>query len=145
MLSRTIVKGRLVKEPILKKKTTDDRTIKWAYYRLAVNNSQGRADYLNCVVFGWEADFIATYGKQGTAVIVSGRLKDNPYTDREGNRIHAVQLIVDVQGLCANWKGQEIKLERMFSHKQDFPALTIQDMEELMEEMEKECVPMFRT
>ena len=138
MLSRTIVKGRLVKDPVFNKKITADRTIKWAYYRLAVNNSQNGADYLNCVVFGWEAEFIAAYGKQGTSVIVSGRMKDNSHTDKGGKRMSAVQLIVDAQGLCANWKGQEIKPERMFSHKQDFPALTIQDMEELMKEMEKE-------
>lgn len=33
-------------------------------------------------------------------------------------------MIVDAQGLCANWKGQEIQPKRVFSHQQDFPVLT---------------------
>ncbi len=140
MLSRTIIKGRLVKAPVLKKKTKDGRTIQWSLYRLAINSSHDEVDYLNCVVFGYEAEFITAYGKKGTTVIVSGRIKDNSYTDRDGRVINALQLIVDAQGLCANWKGQEIQPKRVFSHQQDFPVLTIEDMEVLLKETRKERV-----
>lgn len=130
MLSRTVLKGRLVRDPMLKKKIVDERTVKWAFYRLAVNTSREYADYINCVSFGWNAEFIVRHAKKGTAVIVSGRLRSYAYDKLSGEKVSAVQLLVDTQGLCANWiNGQEMEPERRMAHEQDFPELTLEDLE----------------
>ena len=136
MLSRTVLKGSLVKDPMLKKKIVDERTIKWAFYRLAVNTSREYADYINCVSFGWNAEFIARHAKKGTAVIVSGRLRSYAYDKLSGEKVSAVQLLVDTQGLCANWiNGQEMEPERLMAHEQDFPELTLEDLKILEADM----------
>ena len=106
MLSRTVLKGRLVRDPMLKKKIVDERTV------------------------GWNAEFIVRHAKKGTAVIVSGRLRSYAYDKLSGEKVSAVQLLVDTQGLCANWiNGQEMEPERRMAHEQDFPELTLEDLE----------------
>ena len=141
MLSRTLLKGRLVREPVLKKKKVNERTIKWAYYRIAVNSSREDADYLNCVAFDWNAEFITRYAKKGTTVMVSGRLRSYVYDNPNGEKVSAVQLLVDTQGLCANWINvPETGPERIMSPEQDIPELTLEDLK-LLDEYTVAAIP----
>lgn len=124
-----VVSGRVVKTPTFMKKSKKDRVVKWAYYRLAVNQDN-RTDYLNCVAFGWQAEFVRKYVKKGTLLLVTGRLRNYEYTDKRGEAIPAVQMIVDAQGLCDKWIEQDEEvLERIYTHAQDFPVVTEEDFE----------------
>lgn len=143
MFSKTVLNGRLVKEPVLRNKTKNGRVVKWTYYRLAVNRNGGDgADFINCVAFGWQAEFAKQYMKQGTGILVAGRLRNYSYRDKNGICIPTVQLLVEIQGLCGNWcMNQDNAPERIFDHSQDFPAITEQDLE-VMEEYEyRHCLP----
>lgn len=135
MLSYTVVNGRLVKDPVLKQKEKNGKKIKWSYYRLAVNRDQGEeADFINCVAFGCQAEFAKQYMKQGTRILVVGRIRSYSYEDRLGNRVQSAQLLIYEQGLCGNWirKPEDVS-ERIFSHAQDFPVILPEDLEMLVE------------
>lgn len=72
MLNRVTLKGRLVKTPELRKRERW-KIILWAYYRLAVNRKGLEADFINCVVFGREAEFIKKYAKRNFDI----RIREN--------------------------------------------------------------------
>ncbi len=133
MLSNTIANGRLVKDPVLRQKSKKGRIIKWAYYRIAIGQDESdRTDFLNCVAFGRQAEFVRQYMKQGTEVLVVGRLRNYEYTDDVGNQIPALQLLVKVQGVCGKWiEGSDAAPERVFSHAQDFPMIAPGDLDAL--------------
>ena len=72
-------------------------------YTLAVNRIFKRsqdgqeADFINCVVFGKAAEFAEKYLKQGTKIVVSGRIQTGSYTNKEGQKIYTTEVIVDEQ------------------------------------------------
>lgn len=126
MFSQTILQGRLVKAPELHSKGTGCKEIMWAWYRLAVSREysipgQPGADFIPCVAFGKRAEFIAKYGQRGTLLLVSGRIETGSYINKEQIRIPTVQLRVERQELCANWRHHEEAPERMLAHNQDYP------------------------
>ena len=57
-------KGEISKDTGIEKKEKDGKIILWAYYRLAVNRKGLEANFINCVVFGREAEFIKKYAKK---------------------------------------------------------------------------------
>ena len=62
--------------------------------------------------------------------MVSGHLHSYVNDNRIRERISTVQLLVDVQELCANWNNeQESGLERFMSYDQGFVELTLEDLE----------------
>jgi single-strand DNA-binding protein len=58
----------------------------------------GEATFLRCSVWGDVADNVAASLVKGTRVIVTGRYKQRPYEDREGNKRTSTELEVDEIG-----------------------------------------------
>lgn len=82
--------------------------------RLAVNSRQKTGDtwgekpnYFDIVLFGKQAENAAQYLEKGRPVAVSGRLDWREYTDKDGNRRQAVQVVADeVQYLGGRQDGE---------------------------------------
>lgn len=96
-MNRTILCGRIVRDPELR-----DGATKVARYTLAVDrkikrDNEPTADFINCVAFGKSAEFIDKYCKKGTKLIVSGRIQTGSYTNKEGNRVNTFDIIIDEQ------------------------------------------------
>ncbi|MEI1886365.1 single-stranded DNA-binding protein, partial [Staphylococcus aureus] len=78
MLNRTILVGRLTRDPELR---TTQSGVNVASFTLAVNrtftNAQGEreADFINCVVFRRQADNVNNYLSKGSLAGVDGRLQ----------------------------------------------------------------------
>ena len=53
------------------------------------------ADFFNCTSFGKQAEFVERYLKKGTKVVVSGRLQNNNYTNKEGQKVYDVRIMVE--------------------------------------------------
>lgn len=88
-----ILTGRLTRDPEVRYgKETDV-----AHFTLAVDgfeNGEKTADFFDCVAFGNLAKFADDYLKKGTLVNVCGRLKNNNYTDRDGNKRYSTQVML---------------------------------------------------
>lgn len=70
-----------------------------ANYRLAVNRPKTKdapdvADFFNCAAFGKAGEFVDNYLKKGTKILVSGRLQQDSWMDRNGNQRSAVKIVV---------------------------------------------------
>ncbi len=93
--------GRLTRDPEIRY-SQGANSLAIARYSLAVNRSFKRegepdADFFNCTAFGRNAEFAEKYLKQGTRILISGRIQQDNYTNKEGQKVYSVQVIVDEQ------------------------------------------------
>ncbi len=53
------------------------------------------ADFFNCTAFGKQAEFIERYLHKGTKVVLCGRIQNDNYTNKEGQMVYSVRVMVD--------------------------------------------------
>ena len=53
------------------------------------------ADFFDCTVFGKQAEFVEKYLKKGTKVVLDGRLQNDNYTNKEGQKVYGTRIVVD--------------------------------------------------
>lgn len=74
-----------------------------ANFSLAVSRSwrgqdgqqQDQTSFINCVAWGKPGEIIAQYVKKGSPLLVSGRLDQRSYEDKDGNKRTAVEVVVE--------------------------------------------------
>lgn len=88
--------GRLTKEPE-SKATPSGVTV--AVFALAVDrrfkdkNGERQTDFISCVAWRQQADFIAKYIKKGTKIVVQGELQTRTY-EKEGHKVYITEVVV---------------------------------------------------
>lgn len=98
-MNKVMLMGRLTKNPEIKFAGKDNDMVV-ARYTLAVNRryrkegEQG-ADFISCVTFGKSAEFAQKYLRKGMKIVVSGRINTGNYTDKEGKKVYATDVIVE--------------------------------------------------
>ena len=99
MLNKVFLQGRLVADPELRH-TQQGTPV--ASYRLAVDrgykskdsNAQN-TDFVNIVSWRNTAEFVSRYFTKGRMMLVEGRLQMRDYTDKDGNRRVAAEVVTD--------------------------------------------------
>ena len=128
-MNKIILCGRLTRDPDLR--TNGDNNI--ARYSLAVDRRFKRegepdADFFNCTVFGKGADFAEKYLRQGTKVLITGRLQSDNYTNKDGQKVYGWQVIVEEQEFAESKKAQEQHSElREPKNEENLPFVDIAD------------------
>lgn len=56
---------------------------------------QEQTSFINCVAWGKTGDIIAQYVQKGAPLLVSGRLTQRSYEDKEGNKRSATEVVVE--------------------------------------------------
>lgn len=109
-MNKTIMMGRLTKDPEIRS-TKDGKAI--ARFSLAVDRrtKEKMADFFNCTAFGKSAEFAEKYLKKGTKILLTGRLQNDEYTNRDGAKVTATQIIVEEMEFAES-KGTEPKEEK---------------------------------
>ena len=59
-------------------------------------SSYGRKSF-GCVAFGRSAEFAERYLRQGTKIVVTGRIQTGSYTNRDGQRVYTTDVVVEDQ------------------------------------------------
>jgi len=95
--NRIILVGRLTRDPELRATPDGTSVVRFA---IAVNRpvrpgTEEQVDYFDIVAFRQLADTVANYTTKGRLVLVEGRLQTRSYTDREGNRRKAYEVVAD--------------------------------------------------
>ena len=98
-MNKVIMMGRLTRDPEVRYSQGASQTA-IARFSLAVDRRWKRegepdADFFNCTVFGRQADFVEKYLRQGTKVVVTGRIQNDNYTNKDGQKVYSVQIIVE--------------------------------------------------
>lgn len=95
-----VLHGHVTKDPEIRYAPIDNMAI--AKYSLAVNRpgKDKGTDFFNCTAFGKQGEFAEKYLKKGTEILISGRLQQDSWTDKDGNKRSSVGVIVDRHEFC---------------------------------------------
>lgn len=98
-MNKVIMMGRLTRDPEVRYSQGASQTA-IARFSIAVDRRFKRegepdADFFNCTTFGKQAEFVEKYLRQGTKIVLSGRVQNDNYTNKDGVKVYSVQVIVD--------------------------------------------------
>jgi len=86
-----------------------------ANFSLAVTRSwkgqdgqmQDQTSFINCVAWGKPGEIIAQYVQKGAPLLVSGRLDQRSYQDKDGNNRQAVEVVVEDFNFVGGGRGDD--------------------------------------
>lgn len=99
-MNKAILIGRLTRDPEVRYSQGDSSTAV-ARFTLAVDrrfkraNDTQDADFIGCVAFGKQAEFIEKYFKQGMKMAAVGRIQTGSYTNRDGQKVYTTDVVVE--------------------------------------------------
>ena len=99
MINRTVLVGRLTKDPEVRKTQSG---ISCAMFTVACdrnrkkgeNSNEPTADFISCVAWRQPADFLGQYAHKGSLVGVDGRIQTRTY-EKDGQRIYMTEVVAD--------------------------------------------------
>lgn len=99
MLNKIFLQGRLVADPELRH---TQNGVAVASFRLAVDRDfkdretgERKADFINVVAWRQTGEFVSRFLTKGRLAVVEGKLQTRDYTDRDGNRRYATEVVAD--------------------------------------------------
>lgn len=94
MYNKVIMIGRLVADPELR---TTPNGVSVASVRIAVSRTHDRekTDFFSIVAWRQNAEFLTRHFSKGGLIGVEGNLQTRDYTDREGNRRTAFEIVAE--------------------------------------------------
>ena len=75
--------------------------------RFKNSNGEYDADFINCVAFGKQGEFAEKYLKQGTKIVISGRIQTGSYTNRDGVKVYTTDVVIEEQEFAESKKAAE--------------------------------------
>lgn len=97
-MNLVVMMGRTTKEPEIRyggAKNTEIARFTIAVDRRFKRDGQPDADFFNCTAFGKTAEFIEKYIGKGTKIVIQGELQNNHYTEKDGHKQYAEQILVN--------------------------------------------------
>ncbi len=96
-MNKVILMGRLTRDPEVRYGDSQKAVARFgiAVDRRFAKEGDTSADFFNCTAFGKQAEFVEKYLKKGTKMLVTGRIQNDNYTNKEGQTVYSVQIIVD--------------------------------------------------
>ena len=98
MLNQSTIMGRLTRDPELRRTGSG---VAVASFTLAVDRDytqQGQereTDFIDCVAWRNTGEFVSKYFTKGRMAVVSGRLQIRSWTDKDGNKRKAAEVVAD--------------------------------------------------
>ena len=108
MLNNISLVGRLTKDVELRYTPSN---VAVATFTLAVNrtfkneNGEREADFINCVMWRQQAEYLANWAKKGTLIGVTGRIQTRSYDNQQGQRVYVTEVVAETFQLLES-KGQ---------------------------------------
>lgn len=98
-MNKVILMGRLTRDPEVRYSQGENATAV-ARFSIAVDRRfkrQGEpdADFFNCTAFGKQAEFVERYLRKGIKIVVSGRVQNDNYTNKDGQMVYSVRVMVE--------------------------------------------------
>ena len=99
--NKVILGGRLTADPELKTTTNGNVVTSFsiAVTRRFAKSSDGQSnqqsDFINCVAWRQQAEFITRYFKKGSSICITGSLQTRTWTDQQNNKRYVTEVVVD--------------------------------------------------
>lgn len=100
-MNKVILMGRLTRNPEVRYGAGENSTAV-ARYTIAVErrfkrDGEQSVDFIGCVAFGRNAEFAEKYLRQGTKIVLTGRIQTGSYTNRDGQKVYTTDIVVEEQ------------------------------------------------
>lgn len=99
MLNHIVIMGRLTRDPELK---TTNSGIPVVSFSIAVDrdfadkeSGERGVDFIDVTAWRHTAEFVSRYFTKGRMAVVSGRLQTRNWTDKDGNKRKAVEIVAE--------------------------------------------------
>lgn len=98
MLNRVIIAGRLARDPELRRTQSG---VSVTTFRIACDrdfksqSGEKTTDWIDVVAWRNTAEFVSKYFTKGRMALVEGRLQTRDWTDKDGNKRTAVEVVAD--------------------------------------------------
>lgn len=99
------ISGRLTRDPEIRNTGTGksvcsftlavDKKMSKEQKEQARQNGDQTADFISCVAWNHDAEYLSTYGQKGNWVEVSGRLQSRSYDDKDGKKVYVTEVVAD--------------------------------------------------
>lgn len=101
-MNKVILMGRLTRDPNISYAQSGEH-MAIARFTLAVDRrmkrqeteNQQTADFIGCICFGKQAEFVEKYLRQGIKIAVTGRIQTGSYTNKEGQKVYTTDVLLD--------------------------------------------------
>lgn len=98
MVNRVVLVGRITREPEM---TQTGSGISLVRFTIAVSrnykdaNGERQADFISCIAWRNQAEFINNYVKKGNQISVEGRIQTGSYTDSDNQVRYTTDVLVE--------------------------------------------------
>lgn len=107
-MNQVILTGRLTKDPELKT-IVNEKSV--ASFTIAVDRYKEGADFINCVVWGKQAENLCKYQEKGSQIGLTGRINTRTYDDAKGNKQYVTEVIADSIEFLGNRRREETEYD----------------------------------
>ena len=97
-MNKLIMMGRLVADPEVRYGGANNTAV--ANFRIAVDRRFKRdgepdADFFRITALGKQGEFAEKYLRKGTKILLEGEIRNNNYTNKDGNTVYQDQIIAN--------------------------------------------------
>ncbi|MBR3332393.1 single-stranded DNA-binding protein [Candidatus Saccharibacteria bacterium] len=98
--SKAIIVGNLTRDPELRSTQNGASVCSFSVavnrvYRDTSGEQKEDVSFIDCSAWGKLGEMISQYAKKGTGVLVSGRLSQRSWEDKDGNKRSRVEIVVE--------------------------------------------------
>ena len=120
-MNKVFLMGRLTRDPEVRYSQGENATAV-ARFTLAVDRRFRRddasTDFIGCIAFGKTAETIEKYVRQGTKLLVTGRIQTGSYTNRDGQKVYTTDIYVEEMEFAESKKTAEANGQNTASTQQ---------------------------
>ena len=124
MLNKGILMGRLTRDPELRHTQSGTAVCS---FTLAIDrdrkdaNGEKQTDFIDCVAWGKQAEFVSQWFSKGAMAIAVGRIQSRKWQDQNGNNRTAIELNCEEVSFGETKKNRDSNSGRQNSDFADMP------------------------
>ena len=98
--SKVIIVGNITRDPELRSTASGTQVCGFSVavnrnYRDSSGEQKENVSFFDCSAWGKSGELIAQYAKKGSGILVSGRLEQRSWEDKEGQKRSRVEIVVE--------------------------------------------------
>ena len=93
--------GRITKDPELRKTSSGISTVSFTV-ACSRRFSKEQTDFINCVAWRQDADFLASYVHKGALISIEGSIQTRNYDNQQGQRVYITEVVCESVQLLAS-------------------------------------------
>ena len=104
-MNKVFLMGRLTRDPEVRH-TQGESPLAIARFSLAIDRKfrqaegQPAADFINCIAFGRQGEFVEKYLRKGVKIALTGRIQTGSYTNKDGVKVFTTDVVAEDFEFC---------------------------------------------